>query len=145
MATVSSFLLRNGRAYDIANTLAFIECTVTSVFFPTWQSHFGQPYIIAVGLLLTAIGQTIRSTAMIQAGTNFNHQVQTQRNDGHVLVTSGIYGWLRHPSYFGYFWWGVGTQVVLGNAVCSVAFALVLWRFFSHRIRGKIPSLCQPL
>lgn len=147
MATVSSFLLRNGRAYDIANTAAFVECTVTSIFFPDWQARFGRPYIIALGLVLTATGQMIRSTAMIQAGTNFNHQVQTQRNEGHVLVTDGIYGWLRHPSYFGYFWWGVGTQIVLGNAICSIGFALVLWRFFNHRIRGKICvfSFCQSI
>jgi len=23
----------------------------------------------------------------------------------HVLVTSGIYSVLRHPAYFGFFWW----------------------------------------
>lgn len=74
---------------------------------------------------------------MAIAGTNFNHTVQTKRNEGHTLVTSGIYGWLRHPSYFGFFWWGVGTQVVLGNVLCGMAYTVILWSFFRSRIRKE--------
>lgn len=83
------------------------------------------------------VGQTIRSVAMAQAGSNFNHTVQVTRREGHVLVTGGVYSVLRHPSYFGFFWWGLGTQLVLGNGVCFVAYAVVLWRFFSGRIWSK--------
>ncbi len=71
---------------------------------------------------------------MVQAGSNFNHTVQMKRSEGHVLVTSGIYAVLRHPSYFGFWWWGLGTQVVLGNGICLVGYAVVLWRFFHSRI-----------
>lgn len=82
-------------------------------------------------------GQGIRTLAMAQAGTNFNHLVQSKKKQGHVLVTNGIYGWLRHPSYFGFFWWGLGTQLIMGNLVCLVGYAVVLWRFFSLRIKSK--------
>jgi hypothetical protein len=68
--------------------------------------------------------------------------VQSKHQAGHVLVKSGLYGYLRHPSYFGFFWWGLGTQLVLGNAVCFVGYALVLWRFFSSRIRG-MSTTCE--
>lgn len=85
------------------------------------------------------LGQTIRSVAMAQAGSNFNHTVQVTRREGHVLVTGGVYSVLRHPSYFGFFWWGLGTQLVLGNGVCFVAYAVVLWRFFSGRIWSELP------
>ena len=78
---------------------------------------------------------------MAQAGTNFNHQVQSRRNEGHELVTTGLYAWLRHPSYFGFFWWGLGTQVVLGNIVSFLGYLGVLWYFFSTRIRRKLISL----
>lgn len=72
--------------------------------------------------------------AMAQAGTNFNHQVQSQKNEGHVLVSSGIYAYFRHPSYFGFFWWALGTQLSLGNTVSFTAYALILWYFFKTRI-----------
>ena len=74
---------------------------------------------------------------MVQAGSNFNHLVQVKRKEGHVLVTHGIYAGLRHPSYFGFWWWGLGTQVVLGNWICLVGYAVVLWRFFSGRIESE--------
>ena len=87
-----------------------------------------------LGLLLAVAGQTVRSTAMIQCGNNFNHTIQHRRAKGHELVTTGIYATMRHPSYFGYFWWALGTQFVMGNIVCFFGFAIVLWRFFRSRI-----------
>ncbi len=85
---------------------------------------------------MLVVGQGTRTTAMIHAGSNFNHLIQSKKKEGHVLVTGGIYKYLRHPSYFGFFWWGLGTQVVLGNAVCLVGYAVVLWRFFKRRIES---------
>ncbi|KAF7164896.1 hypothetical protein CNMCM6106_001281 [Aspergillus hiratsukae] len=83
------------------------------------------------------LGQTIRTLAMKQAGTNFNHTVQVERQEGHTLVRHGVYAVLRHPSYFGFFWWGMGTQLVLGNVVCFVGYAAVLWNFFYNRIKRE--------
>ena len=63
-----------------------------------------------------------------------------RRNDdaatraGHELVTTGIYRYLRHPSYTGWFWWSVGTQLVLGNPLCFVAYACASYSFFADRI-----------
>jgi protein-S-isoprenylcysteine O-methyltransferase Ste14 len=48
-----------------------------------------------------------------------------------------LYAYFRHPSYFGFFWWGIGTQVMLGNTLCLVAYAGVLWYFFMKRITRK--------
>lgn len=81
-----------------------------------------------------ALGQVVRSLAMAQAGSNFNHTVQVERREGHMLVTHGVYAVLRHPSYFGFFWWGIGTQLMLGNVASLLGYAVVLWKFFSHRI-----------
>ncbi|KAJ5020555.1 Isoprenylcysteine carboxyl methyltransferase family-domain-containing protein [Bipolaris maydis] len=134
VAKVASFLLSNGDQYRIAHTMAFIETFVTSYFFPGYQSYIHPPWAIAIGVILIALGQTVRSIAMIQAGTNFNHMVQSSKNDGHELVTHGLYHYFRHPSYFGFFWWGIGTQIMLGNAFCFLAYTAVLWSFFKRRI-----------
>ncbi|CRK18958.1 hypothetical protein BN1723_017728 [Verticillium longisporum] len=82
-------------------------------------------------------GIVVRTAAMITAGRSFNHTVQHRRAASHALVTSGIYAWFRHPSYFGFFWWAVGTQLVLGNVLSLAGYAFVLWKFFSGRIRHE--------
>lgn len=137
-ANVSAFLLfDNGLAYQIAHGTALVEATVTSVWFPGWQARFSPGWLQGLGVGLIVVGQVFRSLAMGTAGTNFNHKVQRKRAVGHELVTTGVYGVLRHPSYFGFFWWAIGTQLLVGNAVCLVAYTVVLWRFFSRRIRGE--------
>ena len=93
--------------------------------------------LLLLGFVLTAVGQVVRTLAMAQAASNFNHHVQVEHKAGHVLVTHGLYRFLRHPSYFGFFWWGLGTQLVLGNVVCLVGYAVVLWQFFSSRIQRE--------
>lgn len=150
-ATVSAFLLSsNGWAYNIAHGSAIAECLVSNIFWPgqtaaarmltVTEPFFGSSVslLLVGGFVLLLIGQVIRTIAMAQAASNFNHHVQSRHQEGHVLVTSGLYGYLRHPSYFGFFWWGLGTQLILGNMVCFVGYALVLWRFFSSRIKRKL-------
>ena len=133
-ARIGSFLLTNGAQYRIAHTVAFVETIVTSYFFPEWQSKIHSPMAILAGIITVLVGQVVRSTAMAQAGTNFNHQVQSKKNEGHELVTRGLYAYFRHPSYFGFFWWGIGTQAMIGNTVCTLGYAGVLWYFFMKRI-----------
>ena len=159
VATISAFLLsQNGRAYNIAHSLAFFECFARYTIFSTlnfdldaiMRSYAPEQFRemeaaswlsfhnlwLASGFSMLLIGQITRTLAMAKAGSNFNHTVQMKKKQGHVLVTDGIYAWLRHPSYFGFFWWGLGTQIMLGNAVCLTGYIVVLWRFFRHRIRG---------
>lgn len=145
VAYISSFLLTNGDQYRQAHTMAFIETLVTSSFFPDYQSTIHPPWVIALGISMVVVGQAVRSTAMMQAGTNFNHQVQSRKSDGHELVTHGLYRYFRHPSYFGFFWWGIGTQVMLGNTVCFLGYTGVLWYFFMTRISRKSYTPMAPV
>jgi protein-S-isoprenylcysteine O-methyltransferase len=137
IAWVASFLLSNGSQYRQAHTMAFVETCVTSFLFPGWQARVHPWWVLAAGVVLIVMGQGVRSTAMAQAGTNFNHNVQSKKNDGHELVTTGLYAYFRHPSYFGFFWWGVGTQLLLGNTVCFLGYTGILWYFFNRRIARK--------
>ena len=146
VASIDSFLLMsNGLAYAVAHAAAFTECAVVSVFFPgrAWLPQVLSTALLGLGLTLVVVGQVVRSAAMMHAGVSFNHQVQTYRADTHALVTDGIYSMFRHPSYFGFFWWGLGTQLVLGNVVCFIGYAVVLWRFFYTRIRHEEENLMR--
>lgn len=145
-ATVSAFLLSaNWPAYPIAHTMACLECLVTNTLFADrrWAPPHTAALPLALGLLMVAAGQVVRSMAMMHAGTSFNHTVQTRKADSHTLVTTGVYGLCRHPGYFGFFYWGLGTQMVLGNAFCFVGYAYVLWRFFSGRVRVEEGKLVE--
>ncbi|KAF2875264.1 protein-S-isoprenylcysteine O-methyltransferase [Massariosphaeria phaeospora] len=142
-AFISSFLLANGYQYRLAHSIAFIETLITSYFFPTWQARVSPPSAIVLGMTLVVVGQIVRSLAMVQAGTNFNHLVQSRKNDGHELVTTGLYAYFRHPSYFGFFWWGLGAQVALGNTVSFIGYAGILWYFFKTRIIHEEKHLVQ--
>ncbi len=139
-ATVSAFLLsQNGRAYNIAHTLAFFECAIRWHFYP--EVHMASATLQAVymglGFMMMVLGQGVRTAAMAQAGANFSHIMRMKKKSGHVLVIDGVYKWLRHPSYFGFFWWGLGSQIVLGNGVCLLGYVVVLWRFFRLRIESR--------
>ncbi|KAJ3009048.1 hypothetical protein HKX48_008198 [Thoreauomyces humboldtii] len=71
---------------------------------------------------------------MVTAGANFTHLIADDKDPNHVLVTNGIYAIFRHPSYTGFFYWGIFTQLAAGNPICATAFAFALQRFFASRI-----------
>ncbi|KAH7348629.1 farnesyl cysteine-carboxyl methyltransferase [Rhexocercosporidium sp. MPI-PUGE-AT-0058] len=138
-AQISSFLFSsNGSAYTIAHSTSFLETLLSHYFLPAvvLPLYIHYPLLI-LGLGMIVIGQTTRAVAMLTAGTNFSHVVKHTKAQSHQLVTTGIYSVLRHPSYFGFFWWGIGTQLVCGNVFSLLGYAGVLWKFFERRIDGE--------
>lgn len=137
--TKAYLLTANWPAYGLAHAAAALECTLTNTLFPrrAWLPPRAAPLLVLLGLAAVAVGQAVRSAAMIEAGQSFNHVVQHKRGRRHELVTGGVYAVFRHPSYFGFFWWALGTQLVMGNPVCFVAYAVMLWTFFSRRVRHE--------
>ncbi|KIO12702.1 hypothetical protein M404DRAFT_993684 [Pisolithus tinctorius Marx 270] len=138
--SVDSFLLDNGATYHVANGSALVEYLITLYFKPSLKTF---PYISQLGIALALSGQILRTAAMIYASTNFSHSVAFRKRESHKLVTDGVYSWSRHPSYAGFFYWALGTQLVLQNPVCFIGFAMTLWRFFSRRIRVEERALVQ--
>ncbi|KAG8953723.1 hypothetical protein FRC04_001927 [Tulasnella sp. 424] len=129
--SVDSFLLNNGIAYHLANGIAVTEFLVTQYFFPNFKTY---PFVSQVGIIVTLVSHALRSGAMIHAATSFSHAVMFKKEETHVLVTDGIYAWLRHPSYTGFFYWGLGTQLTLQNPISFVGYFVVMWNFFHQRI-----------
>lgn len=96
-----------------------------------WKSS---PFFFWMGIGVLLLGQFCRTCAMYLAGSSFHHYVQKERSQNHVLVETGIYSWSRHPSYFGFFWWFVGCQLLLNNAFTLVVGMWKLRLFFEARI-----------
>ncbi|KAK9239985.1 Isoprenylcysteine carboxyl methyltransferase family-domain-containing protein [Lipomyces kononenkoae] len=129
--TIDSFLFRNGSSYFIAHSSALVEAVFEWAFFRDIKKHL---IFSAIGFVLMVFGQILRSLAMIHASSNFSHIIAHRKHDSHQLVTTGVYSFTRHPSYLGYFWWAIGTQLFLMNPAATVGFAIILWRFFNNRI-----------
>lgn len=95
------------------------------------------------GLVLMAIGEGLRIAAFFTCKRNFTHLVRYRKVAGHELVTNGVYSVFRHPSYTGYFYFSVGGQLLLGNLLSSLLFAVVLIRFFRDRIEDEEIALAS--
>ncbi|KYQ91104.1 prenylcysteine methyltransferase [Tieghemostelium lacteum] len=129
-----SFLLNHSPAFNIALAAGFTEYWVEWYFFPGMKQF---TFLPKIGILLTIFGQVTRTLAMITAGSNFTHIVQEHKRKEHELVTTGIYSYLRHPSYFGWFIWSVSTQLTLFNPICIIGYTFASWAFFNERIEEE--------
>jgi len=138
--SIDSFLLENGTMYHAAHSFALLEYLITLYLKPSLKLY---PYVSILGIFVVIIGQLLRSSAMIHASTNFSHAVAFQKRQSHKLVTDGIYAWFRHPSYAGFFYWALGTQLVLQNPASFVLFTVSLWRFFYYRTRAEERALIK--
>lgn len=129
--STDSFLINHSWEYGLAMLVSWCEFFIELAVCPSIKTNL---YVRFFGLFLVMFGEVFRKLAMYTCGTNFNHYVQENRKNDHMLVKTGIYSLVRHPSYFGWFYWSIGTQILLGNPICFVLYALSSWKFFKARI-----------
>ncbi|CAH1105683.1 unnamed protein product [Psylliodes chrysocephalus] len=127
----SSFVINHSPQYIVAAITSWVEFFVESYLFPDLKQIY---WLSNTGLIICILGELLRKTAMLTAGSNFSHLVQCEKFSNHTLVTHGVYAWFRHPSYVGWFYWSIGTQIILVNPLCVPAYALASWLFFKTRI-----------
>lgn len=135
----SSFIVNHSKSYTIAMMVSGSEFFLRFLFYPSMCSKF----MSILGLLVVSVAQFTRSLGMVTCGESFNHMIQKSKKNNHLLVTSGIYKYLRHPSYFGFFYWSVGTQIVLGNWISTFLFGAASWMFFNRRIPFEEQTLLK--
>ncbi|CAM9885043.1 unnamed protein product, partial [Ectocarpus sp. 13 AM-2016] len=107
IVSYNSFVLNHSKEYTGALLASWAEFGLEAFLLPDLKR---QPAVVAAGVALALIGHCFRVGAMWTAGSNFNHEIMQRREESHQLVTRGVYRFLRHPSYFGWFWWSLGTQ-----------------------------------
>lgn len=129
--SIDSFVLNHSVAYGVAACSSWIEFAIERYHFPEMKEVSAVSYF---GLTLCILGEVLRKSAMFTAKHNFNHIVQSAKSKDHELVTHGVYGLCRHPSYVGWFYWSIGTQLILQNPFCLLAYTLISWKFFNDRV-----------
>ncbi|KAH7421082.1 hypothetical protein KP509_13G039700 [Ceratopteris richardii] len=127
--STKSFLL--SKEYLLAMMCGLLEYGFEEIYAPGMKSKMQISYM---GLFLIILGEAIRKAAILTAKHNFTHDIKTFHHENHELVTHGIYRFVRHPSYLGFFLWSIGTQVLLINPICAMGYAVVTWRYFARRI-----------
>jgi len=132
--TSNSFLLNHSTLFHIAWVISWSEYFFEKWLFPSMKGSF---VMILLGFSIGILGQGLRTLAMYTAGSNFHHLIRDEKEKGHSLVTFGIYSYLRHPSYFGWFWWSIATQILLSNPISLGLYAFASWKFFSERIQEE--------
>ncbi|KAH0549348.1 protein-S-isoprenylcysteine O-methyltransferase [Cotesia glomerata] len=129
--SIDSFILNHSLAYNTAACSSWIEYFLERYYYPQLKSP---DFISYIGLAICICGEIVRKLAMFTARDNFNHLVQMEKSKTHQLVTNGVYKFVRHPSYVGWFYWSIGTQLILKNPVCLLAYAVASWQFFYNRV-----------
>ncbi|KAA8541478.1 hypothetical protein F0562_025441 [Nyssa sinensis] len=127
--TLRSLLI--SKIYLLAMICSLLEYFLEICFFPGLKEHW---WISDFGLAMVVIGEIIRKMAIITAGQAFTHLIKINHDEHHKLVTHGVYRFVRHPGYCGFYIWSAGTQIMLCNPISTIAFAIVVWKFFSRRI-----------
>jgi protein-S-isoprenylcysteine O-methyltransferase len=87
------------------------------------------PALSSVGVILTIAGMAFFVWARQTLGRNWSQIVSAK--EGHELVTSGPYRYVRHPMYTGGFVACIGAAIVCGGAwIFLLVFlgAIFLWR-----------------
>jgi protein-S-isoprenylcysteine O-methyltransferase len=128
----NSFMLNHSREFHIAIIVALTEYFIELLLFPSLK--YGLNVISIIGIIFCIIGQLIRSLSMYEAGSNFTHLIAQSKKSSHILIKSGLYSIVRHPSYLGWFIWSISTQFILANPICIIGYTIVVWRFFNNRI-----------
>lgn len=114
---------------------SFSEFFLISYLYPDQMLPFAISVSVSfIGFVMVLVGHAFRVAALFTAGSNFNHRIQFYKEDKHELVTTGVYSWSRHPSYFGWFMWSAGTQIMLLNPLSIILFIGTSWYFFRQRI-----------
>lgn len=130
-----SFLFFHSWAWMIAHGCAWIEIFIRSLIFDSTDQW--NVLRVCIASVFCVFFYSFRVKAMIDCGSNFSFQIEREHRNSHVLVTNGIYKTLRHPSYFGSFWFFLSVQLLAGNWVCLVLFFFVLRYFFADRIEDE--------
>ncbi|CAO1425190.1 unnamed protein product [Diamesa serratosioi] len=129
--SLESFILTHSIQYGIAALMSWTEFFTEVYFYPETKKV---KTLWIIGACLCLSGEILRKLAMLTARKSFHHIVQFEQSDEHKLVTSGVYKYMRHPSYVGWFYWSLGTQIILANPLCFVFYAIASFLFFRERI-----------
>jgi protein-S-isoprenylcysteine O-methyltransferase Ste14 len=131
-AFFSSGNLSSGEREDRANRwviVAFALIGLLEAYLPAYTDRkdfwtFDGDTVRWLGVFLFAVGGALRIWPVFVLGRRFSGLVAIQ--PGHTLVTSGVYGVIRHPSYLGLLVNSLGWALAFRSGVGVLLGALII-------------------
>ena len=134
--------IRTGEREDRGNRWIFIPISVLTVlagWLPAWCDRTDTLTLDGdamrwLGVVLFAVGGVVRIVPVFVLGRRFSGLVAIQ--PGHTLVTTGIYGRIRHPSYLGLIvvmlGWALAFRSLLGLVLAALTVVPLVARMNSE-------------
>ena len=66
-----------------------------------------------------------------------NWRVTTEITEGHKLVTTGVFRYIRHPMYSAHFLWGIAQALLIHNWVAGLASLIVMLPMYLLRVKRE--------
>lgn len=85
-----------------------------------------------VGIAGMALGAVVREWSVWTLGAYFSNVVEIEQ--GHQLVTAGLYRWLRHPAYTGLLVFFSAAALALGSWIGALIALLLILLALRYRI-----------
>jgi protein-S-isoprenylcysteine O-methyltransferase Ste14 len=90
--------------------------------------------IILIGIAITLMALIFGIWARRQLGENWSAQVTLK--EGHELIRTGPYRWVRHPIYTAFFFAMIGTALSLGQ-VRGIVSVILLFTTYQFKMRRE--------
>ena len=134
------FLIDQSLSWIIATFVSFIETILETYYFNKYKKI---KIFFIIGLIMTIIGQIFRIGGIYTGKKNFTHKISYEKKKEHKLVKNGVFTLTRHPSYFGFYLWSIGIEIMCCNPICFIGFTFILFYFFKNRILLEEKLLIQ--
>jgi len=96
---------------------------------------------ILIGICLMIIGLVIRIVAITSLGRNFSGTVQIKSNQ--EIIKTGLYKFLRHPSYTGAWMVMLGSSILLGSILGLLILGVGMIIIYVYRIKVEEKALIE--
>ncbi len=108
--------------YSATNWLDFADYSL-----PVWAGWLG---VLLMGLALLVFWRSHKDL-----GLNWSPTLEIRTE--HKLITSGIFGYIRHPMYASQWIWVIAQPLLLQNWIAGFANLLVFIFFYAMRVRAE--------
>ncbi len=102
------------------------------------------PAVAPVGLLMQATGLTVRAWSMRALGRSYFRSLRSE-DDGHVVIDSGPYQFVRHPGYLGSLLTWIGFALISRSVAAVALISGLLGATYSRRIKAEEELLRRDL
>ncbi|EDL44177.1 hypothetical protein PVIIG_01431 [Plasmodium vivax India VII] len=106
--------------------------------------------LVLLSMVVCLCGLLLRVLGLLHCNRNFcfyvlstEHLADRCIRKKHLLVKSGVYKYMRHPCYTGWFYYALFLQLLLLNVFCFVLCFFVSWAYFYRTIKMEETYLLE--